>query len=127
MKWPPLHTICAPWNISPLSLLPPALQNLSSQLQLSAAHAVAAEGLSCIRSIKAFGRHALVSHAFEVEAERACSLSLREYALHKCWNASNLLMAAAATCLVVREGSRRVFLGELSPGAARAVKGRKGL
>ncbi|KAL3904255.1 MAG: hypothetical protein SGPRY_011356, partial [Prymnesium sp.] len=94
------------------------LQHLvrQQQLQLSAAHAVAAEGLSCIRSIKAFGRHALVSHAFEVEAERACSLSLREYALHKCWNASNLLMAAAATCLVVREGSRRVFLGELSPG-----------
>ncbi|KAL1525609.1 hypothetical protein AB1Y20_020462 [Prymnesium parvum] len=86
------------------------------QLQLSAAAAVASESIACVRTIKAFGRESLVAETYQGEVLRSCSLALREYGWHKCWNASNLLMAACATGLVVRAGSRAVLSGDLSAG-----------
>jgi len=93
---------------------------LEHQRQLSVTNALASESLSSVRTIKAFGQEAAVSAQLGVEVDECASRALREMALHKVWNASNLLMAGCAVILILRQTGSALERGELTAGGLAA-------
>ena len=80
------------------------------------ATAVANEGLSAARVVKSFGQEEAMAHRFGAAVDECAARSLREMAVHKCWNCSNLSMAAAACLILLRAAGVLLARGELSAG-----------
>ena len=87
------------------------------QEQVARASAAASEGLAAARVVKAFGREEWAASRFGKLVDECARRSLKEMAVHKCWNASNLLQMAGATLLILRMTITARIQGELTPGA----------
>lgn len=86
------------------------------QVQLAATNACASEGLSAARVVKAFGQEAEAARRFGVEVEECGRRIMLEMAVHKCWNACNLSLAALGTLWILRSAGHALMRGELSAG-----------